>query len=76
MISAMYCPPLKRTKNDTRGSARIEIHREIAPGIELAARHQHTLERVGSYPNSNGRRIVSDLPLLLRHAIAGQYIGH
>ena len=55
--------PLKRAKNNVRGSARVEIHRETAPGTELAANHQHTLERASYYPNSNQRRIVSDVSL-------------
>ena len=36
---------------------------EIEPGFELAGRHQRTLERAGSYPNSNRRPIVSDSSL-------------
>ena len=31
--------------------------------IELAAKHEHTLEHAGSYPNPNRRRIVSDVSL-------------
>ena len=61
-ISAI-APPEKRTKNDVFGSANVENTRENGPGFELAARHQHTHERVGRYPNSNRRRIVSDLSL-------------
>ena len=47
----------------SRGSANVENHRKVVPGIELAAKHEHTLERAGSYPNSNRRRIVSDVSL-------------
>ena len=53
----------KRTKNDTRGPDRVEIYHEIVLGLELAARHHRTLERAGSYPNSNRRPIVSDCSL-------------
>ena len=56
-------PLKKRTKNDARGLDRVEIYREIVPELELTARHQHTLERVGYYPNSNQRPIVSDRSL-------------
>ena len=66
-ISAI-APPKKRTKNDARGSARVENPREIGPGIELAAKHEPTFERVGYYLNSNRRRIVSD-PSLFRYVI-------
>ena len=60
----MLLDPLeKRTKNDARGRARVEIYCEIVPGIELAARYQRTLERAGFYPNPNRRPIVSDLSL-------------
>ena len=62
LTGLVILPALKKgTKNDARGSARVEIHRKIALGIELAARHQHTLERASSYPNLNRQRIVSDL---------------
>ena len=46
-----------------RGSVNVENHREIVSGIELAAKHEHTLEHAGSYPNSNRQRIVSDVSL-------------
>ena len=58
-ISAI-APPLKKDQNDARGSARVKTHREIAPGIEVVARYQYTLERAGSYPNSNQRPVVGD----------------
>ena len=56
-------PAKKRTKNDACGRDRVEIYREIMAGLELAARHQRTLERAGSYPNSNRRPFVSDRSL-------------
>ena len=56
-------PPLKRTKNDARGRDRVEKYREIVAGLELPARHQRTLERADSYPNSNWRLIVRDCSL-------------
>ena len=57
-------PPLKNgPKTMLFGPTNVENTREIGPGIELAARHWHTHERAGSYPNSNRRRIVSDLSL-------------
>ena len=60
----MLLDPLKkRTQNDARERGRVEIYREIVPGIELVVRCQRTLERAGSYPNPNRRPIVSDLSL-------------
>ena len=57
--------PLKNgPKQDARGPDRVEIHRKIMPGIKLAARYQHALDHVGSYPNSNRRPIVSDVSLV------------
>ena len=53
----------KRSKNDARGPDRVEIYRKNVTGIELAAKHQRTLERAGSYLNSNRRHIVSDRSL-------------
>ena len=53
-------PLKKRTKNDAPGRDRVDIYREIVTGLELEARHQRTLERAGSYPNSNRRPVVSD----------------
>ena len=44
-IIAIFYPLKKRIKNGARGCDRVEIYREIVPGIELAARHQRTHER-------------------------------
>ena len=51
------------SKNDARGRDRVEKYREIVAGLKLAAKHQRTLERVGSYQNSNRRPIVSNRSL-------------
>ena len=56
-------PLEKMTKSDARGPDRVEIYREIVPGLELAANRQRALDRAGSYPNSNHRPVVSDVSL-------------
>ena len=61
-ISAI-APPKKRTKNDVFGSANVENTHEVGPEFELAASHWRTPEHGGYYPNSNLRRIISDLSL-------------
>ena len=73
-ISAI-APATKRTKNDAHGSANIENHREIVPGIEHAAKHEHTLEHTNSYPNSSRRRIVSDVSLFRYVMRLLEYVG-
>ena len=55
--------PLKKNQKDARGPDRVEIYREIMPGLELAAKRQRTIERAGAYPNSKHRPIVSDRSL-------------
>ena len=73
-------PLRKRTKNNLRGPDRVEIYREIVPGMELATRNQRTPVRADSYPNPNQRPIVSNLSLfnLVNRlaAVADRYIGH
>ena len=65
LTGLVLLPPLKNgPKPDTRGPDRVGNHRKIMPGIELAAKYQHTLERTSSYPNSNRRPIVSDVSLV------------
>ena len=55
--------PLKKDQNDAPGRDRVEKYCEIVTGLELAARHQRTLERAGSCPNSNRPPLVSDRSL-------------
>ena len=80
LTGLVLLPPLKNGPKNTRGPDRVENHRKIVPGIELTVRYQHTIERAGSYPNSNRRPIISDVSLV-RYAnrlaaSAGRYIGH
>ena len=58
----------------SRGSANVENHRKIVPGIELAAKHEDALEHTGCYPNLNPRRIVSDVSLFRYAKIGWSYI--
>ena len=42
--------PLKNGPKNTRGPDRVENHRKIVPGIELAERHRSAVERANAYP--------------------------
>ena len=57
-----------------RGSANVENYHKIVPGIELTAKHEDPLEHTGRYPNSNRRRIVSDVSLFHYTKIGWSYV--
>ena len=56
-------PLKKRTENGARGCDRVEIYREIVPGLELVARYQRAIERADASTNSKHQSIVSGCSL-------------
>ena len=63
------------TKNDAHGPDRVEIYRKIEPGLELAARHQRTLERAGFTQIRTGDLLLAMSRYSARSSDCWRHIG-